>query len=484
MATSDLSQEFVGASTPHVLEPAANIAKTRDPGAAETRAARIFRRLATATTYDPLLLSSDMVALVAAAVLVGRGWSAAGYSIAVLAALSGLGRYRRRICMRVSDEVPRIAAAAALPLLLLVPWLHSVVGLVIVGLVSATLIVAMRAALYASVRAAYRANWLTERVLIVGTGKLGLEVSELLLAHPDLGLRPVGLVGDITPAAEPPVPVLGGLARISDVVRRHSVSKIIVSLPAETDDELLSKLCSEFPHWTDVYAVAPTYELASIVPTSCMDEIWGIPLLPLRRSGLDTFGRVVKRAFDLIVGTALLVAFAPVLLALSAMGFLCGSRPVMFRQERVTRSGQIMKIAKLRTMSSAHPDSQWTAPVDSCSSWGRWLRATHLDELPQLFNVIRGTMSLVGPRPERPFFTSRFGQTVPHYDERHRTWAGLTGWAQVHGLTGDTSIPERTRFDNYYIEHWSVWLDLVILTRTIAEPLIGALRHVGRRSGS
>ena len=199
-------------------------------------------------------------------------------------------------------------------------------------------------------------------------------------------------------------------------------------------------------------------------------------MLPLRRSGLEAFGRVVKRAFDLIVGTAFLVALAPLLLALMAAGFLGRNRPVMFRQERVTRSGRIMKIMKLRTVTCADSDSQWTVPIGNCSRLGRCLRASHLDELPQLVNVIRGDMSLVGPRPERPFFTSRFAKVIPHYDERHRTRTGLTGWAQVHGLTGDTSIPERTKFDNYYIEHWSVWLDVVIMARTLAEPLIGVLR--------
>jgi exopolysaccharide biosynthesis polyprenyl glycosylphosphotransferase len=424
----------------------------------------------------PLLLACDGVAVVSAGLLVGLGWSAVGYAVAVLAVLNFLGRHRRRICMRVSEEVPRLAAAAALPLLILSPWLDSLARLLTVGLVTAALLVTMRAALYALLRAAYRANRFTEPVLIVGTGKVGLEVGELLLEHPDLGLRPVGLVGEATPASTPSLPVLGGLSRISDVVHEHGVSKIIVSLPAETDDSMVSALRAGCPSSVDVYLVPPMHELASAVPASCMDELWGIPLLPLRHSGLPVSGRVVKRAFDLLVGTVLVVALAPVLLILVTVGFLARSRPVLFRQERVTRSGRIMKIMKLRTINAPDPDSQWTVPVENCSSIGRWLRATHLDELPQLFNVIRGDMSLVGPRPERPFFTSKFANIIPHYDERHRTRAGLTGWAQVHGLTGDTSILERTRFDNYYIEHWSLWLDLVIMTRTIAEPLIGALR--------
>jgi exopolysaccharide biosynthesis polyprenyl glycosylphosphotransferase len=423
-----------------------------------------------------MLLLCDAVALAIAGMLVGLGWVTVAYSIVVIATMNVLGRHRRRICMRLSDEVPRLAAAAVLPLLLLSPWLHSLAGLLVVGVVTVILLITMRAVLYALLRASYRADRLTEPALIVGTGKLGREVGELLKEHPDLGLRPVGFVGEPLPAPEQSVPVLGDLSRVPDLVRGRGIRKIIVSLQADTDDGLVSALRADYPSGVDVYIVPAMHELASAIPSGCMDEIWGIPLLPLRRSGLKALGRVVKRALDVIVGAALLVALGPLLLALMAAGFLARNRPVMFRQERVTRSGRTMKIMKLRTVTCADSDSQWTVPVENCSRLGRWLRASHLDELPQLVNVIRGDMSLVGPRPERPFFTSRFAKIIPHYDDRHRTRTGLTGWAQVHGLTGDTSIPERTKFDNYYIEHWSIWLDVVIMARTLVEPLIGALR--------
>lgn len=466
MGHSDLSQDIASAITPQLNEAAATVAQPR---------AGAVRRRATASR-GPLLLLCDAAALAVSGLLVGPGWPAAAYSVAALAALMGLRTHRRRICMRLSDEVPRLAGAASLPLLLLVPWQHALARLVTVGVVTTALVLLMRAMLYAWLKAAYRANRLTEPVLIVGSGTLACQIGELLLGHPDLGLRPVGLVGEPAPASEPPLPVLGGFSRICDLVREHGVSTIIVSLSADADDGLVSALRAQCLCRVDVYAVPPVPALANAVPASCIDEIWGIPLLPLRRSRLETSGAVVKRVFDLIIGIALVAAAAPLLLILAAVNFLDRGRPVIFRQERVTRSGRIMTIMKLRTMNCPHPDSQWSAPAQDCSAIGRWLRATHLDELPQLFNVIRGDMSLVGPRPERPFFTSRFAKIVPHYDERHRARAGLTGWAQVHGLTGDTSIPERTRFDNYYIEHWSVWMDLVIMARTFAEPLLGALR--------
>jgi lipopolysaccharide/colanic/teichoic acid biosynthesis glycosyltransferase len=184
----------------------------------------------------------------------------------------------------------------------------------------------------------------------------------------------------------------------------------------------------------------------------------------------------VKRAFDIVIGAILLVLFAPLIALLMGGVVLTCGRPALFRQVRVTRSGRLMKITKLRTVARADADGRWTVSPEDCSALGRWMRATHLDELPQLVSVIRGDMSLVGPRPERPHFTSRFSELVPHYQDRLRANGGMTGWAQVHGLTGDTSIQERARFDNNYIEHWSLWLDLVILVRTLTEPVSGILK--------
>jgi len=485
MGTSDLSREIATASTQQLktTQSAPAELEQQPAGDAQKQVATLIQtpapnagRRYLMPARGSLLLYCDAAALALLGLLVGRDWRALVYSAAVLLALNLLGRHRLRICMRVSDEVPRIAAAAALALLVLIPWQHSLISLVIVGVMTGVLLITMRAALYASLRAAYRANWLTEPALIVGTDELGYEVGALLQEHSDLGMRPVGLVGEVTQSSKGSLPVLGGFSRISDLVRQHRISKIIVSLPAGSDPRMVSALRDRSSSPVDVYVIPPVHELASAIPASCMDEIWGIPLLPLRRSGLEVLGRAVKRLFDVIVGVTLLVVLGPVLLILAALGYLGRTRPVMFRQDRVTRAGRTVTVMKFRTMSCPNPDSEWSVADESCSSLGRWLRATHLDELPQLLNVIRGDMSLVGPRPERPFFTSRFAQIVPHYDDRHRARAGLTGWAQVHGLTGDTSIPERVRFDNYYIEHWSLWLDLVIMARTIVEPVTGAIR--------
>jgi lipopolysaccharide/colanic/teichoic acid biosynthesis glycosyltransferase len=197
---------------------------------------------------------------------------------------------------------------------------------------------------------------------------------------------------------------------------------------------------------------------------------------------MSTSGAFAKRAFDIVGAAVLLVLAAPLLLVLAAAIRLQLRRPALFRQVRVVGSGRLAEITKLRTLGlHGDPDTCWAAPVQRCTSLGRFLRSTHLDELPQLVNVLRGEMSLVGPRPERPYFARQFGLEVPGYHDRNRMPAGLTGWAQVHGLNGDTSIHDRVRLDNHYIENWSFWLDLTILARTVAVTVATA---VGSLAGS
>ncbi len=190
---------------------------------------------------------------------------------------------------------------------------------------------------------------------------------------------------------------------------------------------------------------------------------------------MSTTGAFAKRAFDIAGAAVLLILAAPLLLVLAAAIRLQLRRPALFRQVRVVGSGRLAEITKLRTLGlHGDPDTSWAAPDQHCTSLGRFLRSTHLDELPQLVNVLRGEMSLVGPRPERPYFARQFGLEVPGYHDRNRMPAGLTGWAQVHGLNGDTSIHDRVRLDNHYIENWSFWLDLTILARTVASTVATA----------
>ncbi len=219
--------------------------------------------------------------------------------------------------------------------------------------------------------------------------------------------------------------------------------------------------------------------LDAAVPRGGLDEIGGLPLLPLRGRRRLAARLALKRAFDLAAAAALLVLTTPLLIALAVVSRLQLRRPALFRQVRVVGSGQLAEIVKLRTVAGhLDPDRYWTPSERQCTRFGWFLRASHLDELPQLVNVLRGEMSLVGPRPERPYFALQFAQEIPGYGDRQRIRAGMTGWAQVHSLNGDTSIRGRIRFDNSYIECWSFWLDLVILARTMPAVVAGVLHPV------
>lgn len=203
------------------------------------------------------------------------------------------------------------------------------------------------------------------------------------------------------------------------------------------------------------------------------EEIAGMPSVAVRRLPLHTWGAFVKRLMDIFLSLLLLIIFAVPMVIIAALIKLTSPGPVFYRQERVGRDGKVFVMLKFRTMYEGAEDETgpvWAKPNDPrCTPIGRVLRRLSLDELPQLFNVLKGDMSLVGPRPERPYFVEQFAQHIPRYMERHKVKAGITGWAQVNGLRGDCSIEERTKYDLYYVENWSLLLDLKILIKTAFE---------------
>lgn len=399
------------------------------------------------------------------------------YAVAVLAVLAAGGQHRLRICLRVSDQAGRILAATAVPLLVLLPWLPAGPAARL-GLCSAGLVFICRSAACAALRAAHSRGLLTEPALVVGAGTFGAYIGDLMRAHAELGLRPQGYLESGPPRRDLALPTLGTPADLAEVVDRLGIRRVVVCYAACTDEDLVTVLRASRPLRADVCVVPRLYELGAAVPRSCLDEIWGVPLIPLRHLGHSSASQWLKRAFDASVAAILLVAAAPVLTVLAVAIRLQSGQTPLFRQVREVGNGRSAAVLKLRTLSEhSDPDTTWTVDARQCSRLGRWLRVTHLDELPQLVNVLRGEMSLVGPRPERPYFAERFGREMPRYSDRSRMRAGMTGWAQVHGLHGDTSIVERARFDNEYIEYWSPWLDVVILAGT----LVATFRRQGHQ---
>jgi lipopolysaccharide/colanic/teichoic acid biosynthesis glycosyltransferase len=420
----------------------------------------------------PLADLLAVIAVAGTALLLGwlPGWLLAGYAAVVLAGLNATGLHRLRICLRTGDQAGRIAAAAALPGLLMLPWAADPVQVLRLVVVTAVALIAARTAGSAALRAAHRRGRLTERTVLAGTGPASAQLDRLLRGHPELGLR---------------VTSYAAVADLAGLVGPQRISRVIVAGPADDEPGLAGALRACRQLGADVCVRPGLTELALAVPTGCLDEVCGVPLIPLRRAGRLSPGRLAKRTLDIVVALAGLAVTWPVLAVAAAAVRLRLPRPVLFRQVRVVGGGKLAEIVKLRTLGQhGDPDTAWRVPDEQCGQLGRFLRITHIDELPQLVSVLRGDMSLVGPRPERPYFSRQFSQDIPGYAARQRMPAGMTGWAQVHRLNGDTSITDRARLDNAYIEYWSFWLDLVILARTVtsvATEAIGELSHRGGR---
>ena len=327
---------------------------------------------------------------------------------------------------------------------------------------------------------ARRAGDLVKPTLIVGAGKVGALTAKRLLDHPEFGLRPVGFL-DKEPVedAERRLPILGASWDLEHVLEEHEIQHVIVSFSTAPSEVLLRLVrhCEELK--IPVSTVPRLFEEMSHRLT--IEHVGGLPLLTVKHVSPKGWQFAVKHALDRVVALALLLVTLPVFAAAALCIWATMRRPILFRQRRVGRDGRVFEMLKFRTMRDAvtedllealMPLPDDTAPggiegSDRRTLVGTFLRATSLDELPQLLNVLKGEMSLVGPRPERPEFVERFEREVHRYGDRHRVKAGITGWAQVHGLRGRTSISDRAEWDNYYIANWSLWLDLKIVLMTI-----------------
>lgn len=298
-------------------------------------------------------------------------------------------------------------------------------------------------------------------VIVAGTGRITTELTVELSHRPELGIDVVSHIG-IDQSRESKV-----AADIASALVEYQPDRLVIGETNASDAELLPVLRLAGRLGTRVYVLPRLFDMGLGNPLFSPDRLRGFPLLRVNRSAHPGLARVAKRCVDVALSATTLLALAPLLIAVALAVKVTSPGPVLFWQERVGRDGQPISIPKFRSMRpSDSSDFEWTAD-DRITPIGRFLRRSAIDEIPQLLSVLRGDMSLVGPRPERPAFVTEFAAEVDGYEERHRMRSGLTGLSQIAGLRGDTSIRERAKFDNLYIDQWSLFGDFVIMARTV-----------------
>ncbi|WP_229074101.1 sugar transferase [Actinoplanes sp. DH11] len=403
-------------------------------------------------------------------------------ALVTIALLASAGLYGRRLHLSLLDDLPaligRVLIAAAL-VAGVTALRHTVdTRITVESLLRTTgatilLLLAGRSLTYAVIRAARRSRRAGRRAVVVGSGPVATDLIQVLHRDHSYGLKPVGYLDETwhhDPAAIG-VPRLGDVVDLAHVLERHGATVVVVADPNAPEDRFADVLEASMGRTRHVYVVPRMRRFPIRNPHQ--DHVGAIPVVRVRLPELDGWRWRLKRSFDVALSALALLLLSPVLLACAVAVRLEGGPGVLFRQERVGRGGRTFQVLKFRSMRPRdETDSQTTWSIandDRVGPVGRVLRRTSLDELPQLWNIFRGDMTVVGPRPERPHFVEQFSAEHPHYARRHRVPVGLTGLAQVSGLRGDTPIGDRARFDNYYIENWSLWLDVKIIVRTLHE---------------
>jgi exopolysaccharide biosynthesis polyprenyl glycosylphosphotransferase len=422
-------------------------------------------------------------------VIIGPFWEfwplPAIQSVILLATFFAQHMYQRRRQVSHLDEFLKIllyntfATLLTVAILALVaPEFHYHRQLVLLAWALNIVILTLARTLHALVQWQVQARGVgDDRVLIIGAGEIGQMLMHKIKQNPGMGLQIVGLVDsgrDERRTRSLDAPILGTLADIPRVIDKYEIDEVLVGLPESSHQELVNIIALCEREKVGIRVFPDVFQIMASEVT--IGDLGGLPLLTVRDVALQGWKLTLKRGLD-VVGSALgIVLLSPFMLLAALLVKLDSPGPVFYTQERMGLDARPFKIIKFRTML---PDAEtegpgWTTPDDPRKTrLGAFLRRFNVDELPQLINVFVGDMSLVGPRPERPVYVEQFRQSIPRYMDRHREKAGLTGWAQVNGLRGDTSIVERTKYDLWYIENWSIWLDIKIILRTIFQTILG-----------
>lgn len=392
--------------------------------------------------------------------------------------LSGGGRYRARLHLSVLDELPTILGrllTAAATVALIIAMMHqkeAVWYFLNTACLAIVLVVAGRFLTTQLIAIGRRSGITRHHTVCIGGGPLAAELAKILDAHSEYGLTMNGFVDDRDDHyASDVMPWLGTLRDLDLAVAESGADVLLIADGNFQERSLLDAVRSSVCQRADLLIVPRMHHFHT--QTGMADHIGSIPVMRIRTPNLRGPSRLIKRVFDVVVALTAAVAVMPLMAAAALAVRIEGGPGILFRQTRIGRHGKRFEVLKFRTMKPANETesaTNWSVATDPrVGRVGKFLRRTSIDELPQLWNIIRGDMTLVGPRPERPYFVEQFSQQFERYAHRHRVQAGLTGLAQVSGLRGNTSIADRARYDNFYIENWTLWLDTKIILRTFAE---------------
>ncbi len=327
-------------------------------------------------------------------------------------------------------------------------------------------------------RSLYRRGKELKSVVIVGTNKTAEQIARLLSDQPALGYEVLGYYADHQASDNSPLTrctYLGTIAKLPDDIIPLRIQSALIALAHSEQEQLITLLRETEGRNIEFMMVPDILEL--MTSRVRIQEIEGIPFIKLKDIPMTTWNRVLKRSFDIAFSFCIILLTLPFTLLIALIIKLTSPGPVFYLQERISLDGtrfQLIKFRSMRVDAEVQTGPLRTKKNDArATAIGKILRRTSLDELPQFWNVLRGDMSVVGPRPERPFFVEQFSAKIPRYLERHRVKTGMTGWAQVNGLRGDAPIEERTKFDIYYVENWSLVFDLKIISKTLHAVVFG-----------
>jgi len=315
-----------------------------------------------------------------------------------------------------------------------------------------------------------------KRVLIAGAGDLGRMVADKVLDHRELGFKLLGFIDDRAVGDHigyRGLPLLGTLGDADEIIRRERIDHLYVALPLEEHVKMLGLVEVTNREGVDLHVVPDLLQFIAL--RARLENLDGVPIISLNDVPLRGFNSLLKRVIDIAISGSVLLAASPLFGLIALLIRRSSNGKVFYRQERMGLDGKAFQVLKFRSMYAGAEDETgpiWARDNDPrCTPVGKWLRRFDLDELPQLWNVVRGDMSIVGPRPERPYFVEQFKHRIPQYMLRHKVKAGITGWAQVNGWRGNTSLEKRIEYDLYYIENWSVSLDFKIMWLTLVRGL-------------